>query len=221
MNDATSLETCADSSRWKTTVISDLDHMHSSLQEVLGRLALPPLPPLQTGNSDAFEPSPHDETFDREDPGPSCDNSPRATLPHVPIESLYQITRLRALRSDDTADETQSPKPRPPNHTVNDFISSGLISLEDAERLVNCNDSLWPYSQTIMLILPNSVSQPYRPLHVQDRRRQISRPGQLTARFSDLNGVYMYRRGSPRSIEQPLVRNLQPRIPATDGSFDV
>ncbi|KAF2475966.1 uncharacterized protein BDR25DRAFT_253605 [Lindgomyces ingoldianus] len=129
-------------SRWKTTVIGDLDHIHSALQDVLGRLSLPPLPPLQTSNSGALEHSPHDEAMDREFPGPSCDNSPRVSprddaLPHVPIESLYQITRLRALRSDDTADEPQPPPISTPNHPVNDFISNGLLSIEDAERLVN------------------------------------------------------------------------------------
>ncbi|PSN71783.1 hypothetical protein BS50DRAFT_484178 [Corynespora cassiicola Philippines] len=126
---------------WKQTVSGDLEHIHSALQEVLGRLSLPPLPVLQTTASDSYIPSPHDE-IDREDPGPSCDNSPRISprddaLPHVPIESLYQITRLRALRSDIEGDEPQPPPTRSSNHPVNDFISNGTISLEDAERLVN------------------------------------------------------------------------------------
>ncbi|ORX92647.1 hypothetical protein BCR34DRAFT_500561 [Clohesyomyces aquaticus] len=129
-------------SQWKTTVVGDLDNIHAALQDVLGRLSLPPLPPLQTTGSDAFDQSPHDGGVDREDPGPSCDNSPRVSprddaLPHVPIESLYQITRLRALRSDDTADESHPPTTRAANSPMNDFISNGLVSIEDADRLVN------------------------------------------------------------------------------------
>ncbi|KAF2017494.1 hypothetical protein BU24DRAFT_344912 [Aaosphaeria arxii CBS 175.79] len=129
-------------SQWKTTVTTDLDHIHAALQEVLGRLSLPPLPPLQTTGGADYVPSPHDDGLEREDPGPSCDNSPRVSprddaLPHVPIESLYQITRLRALRSDDTPDESQPTSTRTPNHPISDFISQGLVSIEDAERLVN------------------------------------------------------------------------------------
>jgi hypothetical protein len=128
--------------RWKNTVVADLEHMHSSLQEVLNRMSLPPLPLLQTAKAEHTVPSPQDELVEREDPGPSCDNSPRVSprddaLPHVPIESLYQITRLRALRSDDTGEEAQKSPIRVSNHAVNDFISNGLISIEDADRLVN------------------------------------------------------------------------------------
>lgn len=112
------------------------------MQEVLGRLSLPPLPPLQTTGSDIYVPSPHDDVVDREEQGPSCDNSPRVSpkddaLPHVPIESLYQITRLRSLRSDDPADEAHVVPTPASNHPVDDFISRGLVSVEDAERLVN------------------------------------------------------------------------------------
>lgn len=128
--------------RWKNTVISDLGHIHSALEQVLGRLSLPTLPPLQTNASQHIEASPHEDVFEREEPGPSCDNSPRVSprddaVPHVPIESLYQITRLRALRSDDAGDESQLSPTAAPTHPVNDFISHGLVSFEDAERLVN------------------------------------------------------------------------------------
>ncbi|KAF2732658.1 hypothetical protein EJ04DRAFT_535904 [Polyplosphaeria fusca] len=128
-------------SQWKTTVTSDLEHIHSALQEVLGRLSLPSVPPLQT-SSNQFVPSPQDDAVERDDIGPSCDNSPRVSprddaLVHVPIESLYQITRLRALRSDDAGEEQQPPPRRSSHHPVSDFISHGLVSVEDAERLVN------------------------------------------------------------------------------------
>jgi len=127
--------------RWKDTVIGDLGHVHSALQDVLSRLSLPTLPPLQTAN-DSYIPSPPDDLIEREEQGPSCDNSPRVSpkddsLPHVPIESLYQITRLRSLRSDDPADEARATPARLSTHPVDDFISRGLVSVEDAERLVN------------------------------------------------------------------------------------
>lgn len=124
--------------RWKITVAGDLEHIHVALNNVLGSLSLPPLPPLQTKFREEYEPSPN-EAADRDDPGPSCDNSPRVSprddaLPHVPIESLYQITRLRALRSDDTA---QVETTEPISQSINDFIFRGLLSVEDASRLVH------------------------------------------------------------------------------------
>lgn len=71
---------------------------------------------------------------------PSYDNSPRLSpkedvLPHVPIESLYQLTRLRALRSHDPVQERKPTPGFTGDDTVNDFISRGMISIEDAERL--------------------------------------------------------------------------------------
>jgi hypothetical protein len=75
-----------------------------------------------------------------EDPGPSCDASPRVSpkdddISHVPIDSLYQITKLRALRSDDTTDTSQGSTNVLNGQVIDDFISSGQLSVEDAERL--------------------------------------------------------------------------------------
>ncbi|KAF2638262.1 hypothetical protein P280DRAFT_491718 [Massarina eburnea CBS 473.64] len=126
-------------SEWKATVINDLSSIHLALQQALKRLELPALPGLQiTGHVEA---SPPEDVLDREEAGPSCDNSPRISpigdaVPHVPIESLYQITRLRALRSDDLRDEDKPSLPAISNNPVNDFISNGLVSVEDADRLV-------------------------------------------------------------------------------------
>lgn len=127
-------------SQWKGTVIADLDRMHAALQQVLGKLSLPMLPPLQTDTPEHLESSPNDYTMGKEDAGPSCDNSPRLSprddaVPHVPIESLYQITRLRALRSD-AAEEQRPGLANGPNQPMTDFISNGLVSVEDARRLV-------------------------------------------------------------------------------------
>ncbi|KAI8933494.1 hypothetical protein NX059_009232 [Plenodomus lindquistii] len=81
------------------------------------------------------------ESPDRIEEAPSCDNSPRLTpreegLSHAPIDSLYQITRLSALRSDTSPDERTSPSIKRQNtQSTSDFISRGLISMTEAERL--------------------------------------------------------------------------------------
>jgi hypothetical protein len=104
-------------------------------------LSLPPLPPLQTNGSHLLEETNSYEVADREEEVPSYDNSPHLSpkedgLPHAPIDSLYQITRLRTLRSDDSPDERKKSLERGATNHVNDFISRGLISIEDADRLV-------------------------------------------------------------------------------------
>ncbi|CAI6342402.1 unnamed protein product [Periconia digitata] len=127
-------------SQWRSTLTVDIEHVHGALQEVLSRLSLPPLPPLQTTGPTQTEESPRD-TADRDDPGPSCDNSPRLSpgddALHVPIESLYQITRLRALRADDAPEPPKLSPTHSTNQPINDFISQGVLSIEDAERLTN------------------------------------------------------------------------------------
>lgn len=126
--------------RWKDSVIGDLGHIHSSLQQALAKLSLPPLPPLQIGTLEESDQIRQYASADREDDAPSCDNSPRMSpkeegLPHAPIESLYQITRLRSLRSDDSRDNQRASMKRNNSHPVNDFISRGLLSDQDAEHL--------------------------------------------------------------------------------------
>lgn len=76
----------------------------------------------------------------QDDDAPSCDNSPRLLpkeegLPHAPIDSLYQITRLSALRSELPPNEKSTPTKRNDGYPLNDFISKGLVSVQDAERL--------------------------------------------------------------------------------------
>lgn len=128
--------------RQEGPVVTDLENIHSALQEVLHRLSLPPIPALQTIRHESQSLSVPEAVADREDRGPSCDNSPRISprddaLPHVPIMSLYQITRLRALRSDEPGEESHTSHlngNRP--QTVDDFISNGQLSVENAGRLV-------------------------------------------------------------------------------------
>lgn len=130
----------SDESRWKHEVVGDLGLIHSSLQQVLSKLSLPALPPLKASTADDSDPIQQYDAVDREEEVPSCDNSPRLSpkgdaLPHAPIESLYQLTRLRALRSDDPTEERKPTPDFAANHPVNDFISRGIVNVEDAERL--------------------------------------------------------------------------------------
>lgn len=127
--------------RWKSTVAGDLEHLHAALQDVLGRLSFPPLPPLLTIPGTDSGTTPLEDAAETYDVGPSCDNSPRITprddALHVPIESLYQITRLRALRAGDNTEQSQLQTDQSSLEMRNDLISRGLISQEDAERLVH------------------------------------------------------------------------------------
>lgn len=123
---------------WRDNVVQDLDMMHSSLQEVLRKLALPQLARLHSTTNEESAPPEELTSNQPNDAVPSCDNSPRLTpqddaLPHVPIQSVYHLTKLRALRSPHDSELSQLPKPT--GDMIDDFISRGGISLEDAERL--------------------------------------------------------------------------------------
>lgn len=115
--------------------------MHGALQDVLKRLSMPPLPRLETTSTATEVPSAEEFADPLEDVGPSTDNSPKLSpkddsMPHVPIQSLYEITKLRALRADDAVQESPTSHPNGrASRTINDFITTGSVSLEDAERL--------------------------------------------------------------------------------------
>ena len=130
--------------RFSESVVQDLEQMHSALRQVMNKLSLPELPPLQSINSRETEGTPpkddnHPNTSNHlnvsqdEFRGPSCDNSPKATpedegLPYVPIHSLYTLTKLSALRSPDNPEAQRG-------NAINDFIARGALSLADAESL--------------------------------------------------------------------------------------
>lgn len=106
--------------------------MHSSLQAINRTLNLPAIGRLQS--STVSEESNHVI-----EAGPSCDNSPKISptdendLPKVPIQSLYHLTKLSALRSPEAAESDQGHEHT--NDTINDFITRGDVSISDAERL--------------------------------------------------------------------------------------
>lgn len=118
--------------RFSENVASDLGRLYMAVQEMRNAIGMPELPPLQTmplGDRPIANAQPHLE----DDYGPSCDNSPKLTpeddrLPYAPIHSLYTLTKMRALRSPETAEGSQV-------QPIDDFISRGKMRLEDAERL--------------------------------------------------------------------------------------
>ncbi|KAJ4183771.1 hypothetical protein NW767_013426 [Fusarium falciforme] len=126
------------------TVVQDLEQIHSALRQVMTKLSLPELPPLQSANSRDAEGTPPKEdnpanatnrlsASQEEHHGPSCDNSPKATpedegLPYVPIHSLYTLTKLSALRSPDNSEAQRG-------RAIDDFIARGALALSDAESL--------------------------------------------------------------------------------------
>lgn len=119
-------------------MMRDLEMLHSSLQDVHKALNFAPLGPLQSSRQMPTTPV-SEEPNHLEDAGPSCDNSPKISpadendLPKVPIQSVYHLTKLSALRSPEATDTEQSPKRA--SDAVDDFISKRRLSLSDAERL--------------------------------------------------------------------------------------
>ena len=130
----------AEDSRWKSSVTKDLAALHSSLDSVLTSLSLPSLPTPQVIAQEPAMFFDQDEQGNDDDEEESRDNSPKPSpmtenIGHAPIESLYQITGLRALRSQETVVEEQSRICKQLKDT--DFISKGQVSIEDAEYLAS------------------------------------------------------------------------------------
>ncbi|KAF7563346.1 hypothetical protein G7046_g773 [Stylonectria norvegica] len=150
-----SLQTIIDEkSQFSEAVVQDLEQIHTALKQVMSKVGLPELPPLQSSASRDSEGSPSKEDsvnapnrlapLFQDHPGPSCDNSPKATpedegLPYVPIHSLYTLTKLRALRSPDDNEAHRG-------RGIDDFIARGSLTLADAESLfLLYRDHLDPY----------------------------------------------------------------------------
>lgn len=108
--------------------------MHDVLKQLASKAGIT-VPPLKTAPQDSNALLSNDQSAPSlpGQTGPSCDSSPKsmpeeAGLPHVPIHSLYTLTKLRALRSAD-GDNLQN------GGLIDDFISKGAISMTDAESL--------------------------------------------------------------------------------------
>jgi hypothetical protein len=122
-------------------MVQDLEMMHTNLQQVMKTLNLPPLGRLQSSRQMLHTPTSEEpsDSHHLDEVLPSCDASPRFSpeddndLPKVPIQSLYHLTKLSALRSPETGDRENTSKQR--GSSIDDFISRGFMSLEDADRL--------------------------------------------------------------------------------------
>lgn len=130
----------SEDSRWKSSVTKDVTALYGSVEQILQLLNLPTLPQLQTSTQDPAIFFDQDDPAKDEDEDESFDNSPKVTpvtdsLSHVPIESLYQITGMRSLRAAEGITEDQSRICKQLRDT--DFISRGVIKLEDAEPLAD------------------------------------------------------------------------------------
>lgn len=135
----------SEGSAWKDDMHHDLANVHSVLQDVLKRLSMPALPALRSmPGGDDGEPTPLDDTHPQapktENAAPSIDSSPKLNpqqeLQGVPIESLYQITRLRSLRAEST-NEGNHTAVQKEDGAAPDLVTRGVLSIEDAERLTN------------------------------------------------------------------------------------
>ncbi|KAH6892449.1 hypothetical protein B0T10DRAFT_560038 [Thelonectria olida] len=130
-------------SPYSEDVLKDIRHMYIALKGALNQLGLPDLPPLLSSTPDALEGSAtaehsisaqHQPPLSHSDDGPVGHDSPEITpfendLPYVPIDSLYTLTKLSALRwPRDVVIAQSSP-------VIDDFIARGSLSLSDAERL--------------------------------------------------------------------------------------
>lgn len=124
--------------------MSDLKMIHGTLNEMRCAEGMPQLPPLQSVqpssqvNSNGAPISPERSDSDPENDAlieqESRDPTVAADMDRNPIRSLYQITRLKSLRSQkisppsNTRDRTNPPR--------KDVISLGVLEYEDASRLV-------------------------------------------------------------------------------------
>lgn len=132
----------SEDAKWKTSVTRDIAHMHTSLQQVLQILSLPGLPNQHICTEEPTAILDHDQENEHEDleeeEEQSYDNSPKLSpmaenVAQIPIESLYQITGLRSLRSTESVTDEQ--KRICKQLRDSDFISRGQISVQDADQL--------------------------------------------------------------------------------------
>ncbi|KFY96247.1 hypothetical protein V498_02786 [Pseudogymnoascus sp. VKM F-4517 (FW-2822)] len=130
----------------RSAVIHDLRNIHAAVSELKVASAQSPLPPLRSvlGTTDSEAPearsSPNmqrlEDTNDLDAEmldDPSTLASRAGSPSHAPITSLYQITRLRSLRSKrlpvfSSGNDSRS--------QPSDLISRGALGLADAQRLI-------------------------------------------------------------------------------------
>jgi hypothetical protein len=133
----------SEDTKWKASVTRDISNIHSSLQQVLQSLSLPGLPTPHMSTQEPtvmFDQDQEHENEDAEEEEQSYDNSPKLSpmaenVAQIPIESLYQITGIKSLRSQESFTDEQKRICKQLRDT--DFVSRGLISLQDADQLAS------------------------------------------------------------------------------------
>ncbi|KAK2743695.1 C6 transcription factor [Colletotrichum kahawae] len=149
----------AANTRYNEAVLQDIESIHATLKEIAKKVGASEPAALQSTTLRNSTDSPSQNgrpasttngngyrlgVSGQDNHGPSCDNSPKISpedenLPHVPIHSLYALTKLRALRSPDAPEGHSSP-------ALDDFIARGALRLDDAERLFRLyRDRLDPF----------------------------------------------------------------------------
>jgi hypothetical protein len=133
----------SEDSKWKTSVTRDIASLHTSLQQVLQSLSLPGIPTPQISTQEPavfFDYDQEPDQDDAEEDEQSYDNSPKLSpmaenVTQIPIESLYQITGIKSLRSQESVTDEQKRICKQLRDT--DFISRGQISLQEADALAS------------------------------------------------------------------------------------
>ncbi|KAF5526176.1 Transcriptional activator of proteases prtT [Colletotrichum aenigma] len=185
--------------QYNEAVLQDIESLHATLKEIAKKVGASEPAALQSTKLRNSTDSPSQNgrpasttngngyrlgVSGQDNHGPSCDNSPKISpedenLPHVPIHSLYALTKLRALRSPDAIEGQSSP-------ALDDFIARGALCLDDAERLFRLyRDRLDPFMY--------GVGCKYQQLDELRRRSSILTAATLTvAALHDpqANGIY-------------------------------
>jgi hypothetical protein len=133
----------SEDTKWKASVTRDITNIHSSLQQVLQSLSLPGLPTPHMSTQEPtvmFDQDQEHDNEDAEEEEQSYDNSPKLSpmaenVAQIPIESLYQITGIKSLRSQESFTDEQKRICKQLRDT--DFISRGQINLQDADQLAS------------------------------------------------------------------------------------
>ena len=122
---------------WKRDVQRQIAQLYSALNETRESLSQPTIPSPNNGFSFGADQDEGDSNPKNADAEMDDDDHDRLTpesLAPAPIDSLYEVTKLKSLRTGDstnniTAGWSTKSVIQP------DFISRGVISLDDAERL--------------------------------------------------------------------------------------
>jgi hypothetical protein len=174
----------SDPSRWKSEAAAEIAQLRSAVQALLQHSRLPALETLKEQPVTSPEPRRHSEITVKVSPGHSGtengtamvvppiamdmtrensverDSVEEADLVTAPMRSLYDLTRIRNLRSNVKLRPGQNPE-------LEDFIAQGIVTLPEAEGLFG------HYFQGMRLYLWGGVLCPYDSLDAVRRRSSL------------------------------------------------